>query len=180
MTHTLLIFENDTIRSIAFDEKDSWEVGRPTKDNHPDIALNSPTISRHQGRFLKQDMFFFYGDHAAKNATYRNDALLKPGLGGKIKPVMLEPGDQLIFGGSSSTGHGAHAIVTLFIDRPVIEETWRIYETEPYHEFVFSYGKESKTKKDPKGTKVVQLHEGFAIIMGNKTYMNGKIDLFCH
>ena len=49
--NNLILIENGQIFSYVLDNKNSWEIGRPSKDNIPDIKLHSATVSRKHGKF---------------------------------------------------------------------------------------------------------------------------------
>lgn len=97
--NSLVIIESGQIITYALDEKDAWEIGRPTKNNNPDIKMHSPTVSRKHGRFHKMDGIWFYLDYNGKNGTVYNHKHLSAGIGGRIKPVLLSDGDTFVFGG---------------------------------------------------------------------------------
>ena len=42
----LVIIENGQIKTYTLDDKIKWEIGRPSKNNNPDIKLRSTTVSR--------------------------------------------------------------------------------------------------------------------------------------
>ena len=51
--NNLIIIENGQLTSYMLDNKNVWEVGRPSKENIPDIKLHSATVSRRHGKFQK-------------------------------------------------------------------------------------------------------------------------------
>ena len=67
--NTLIVIENGQLTSYDLDNRLIWEVGRPSKDNLPDIKLHSLTVSRKHGRFQNIDGMWFYLDKNGKNGT---------------------------------------------------------------------------------------------------------------
>lgn len=95
----LIIIENGQLTSYMLDDKNVWEVGRPSKENIPDIKLHSTTVSRRHGKFQNLDGEWFYLDYNGKNGTVYNQKHIKPGINGRVRPVMLKDGDLFVFGG---------------------------------------------------------------------------------
>ena len=52
------------------------------------------------------DGIWFYMDENPKNGTIRNWKKLSSGLHGRVKPVMVSPGDVFVFGGGRKSGNG--------------------------------------------------------------------------
>ena len=88
--NNLIIIENGQLTSYMLDNKNVWEVGRPSKENIPDIKLHSATVSRRHGKFQKLDGEWFYLDYNGKNGTVYNQKHIKPGINGRVRPVMLK------------------------------------------------------------------------------------------
>lgn len=97
--NNLIIIENGQLTSYMLDDKNVWEVGRPSKENIPDIKLHSATVSRRHGKFQNLDGEWFYLDYNGKNGTVYNQKHIRPGINGRVRPVMLEDGDLFVFGG---------------------------------------------------------------------------------
>ena len=55
MTNRLIVIENGKLSIYTLDDRLSWELGRPTGSNHPDIELLSSTVSRRHGKFQNTD-----------------------------------------------------------------------------------------------------------------------------
>jgi pSer/pThr/pTyr-binding forkhead associated (FHA) protein len=98
----------DGIRHLTYnlDDRLIWEVGRGS-DGNVDINLHAMTVSRKHGRFQNIDGVWFYIDYYGKNGTVYNGRHLEAGINGCIKPVLLEDGDILIFGGGNETAENA-------------------------------------------------------------------------
>lgn len=52
---TLILIEGENITSHCLEDKDTWEIGRYSADNNPDIALTAKTVSRKHGKFQNLD-----------------------------------------------------------------------------------------------------------------------------
>lgn len=101
MNSVLIVSENDKTSRYRLDEKDIWEVGRPFKEINPDIKLYSKSVSRRHGAFRNVNGYWFYIDNNRKNGTTYNGNRIETGIGGRVKPIMLKDGDELVFGGGN-------------------------------------------------------------------------------
>lgn len=99
MKNNLIVIENGQLNTYLLDTRVSWEVGRLSKDNTPDIAMHATTVSRRQGKFQNMDGIWFYMDYNPTNRTFRNGRKLTGGLNGRVRPVMVSDGDSFMFGG---------------------------------------------------------------------------------
>lgn len=177
--NNLIVIENGQLSIYLLDDKLVWEVGRPSKDNWPDIKLHSATASRKHGRFQNMDGIWFYIDNNGKNGTVYNEKHIETGLNGRVKPIMLSDGDILIFGGSREAVINCKTIWVMFSTH-YYDEYWRIVETRECTNFVFSDGhKETKLENPAKGT-VIEKDNGLAIYMGDITYLAGDVSLAFH
>lgn len=70
--NNLVIIESGQLIEYALDDKNIWEIGRPTKGNIPDIKLYSTTVSRKHGKFENMEGIWFYIDYNGKNGTFYN------------------------------------------------------------------------------------------------------------
>lgn len=96
--NVLIVSENGQKQVYDLDDRAYWEVGRPFGDNNPDIKLNVSTVSRKHGSFQNIDGIWFYLDKNKKNGTAYNGRRITAGINGRIKPIMLKDGDELVFG----------------------------------------------------------------------------------
>ncbi len=101
MNSILIVQEDDKTSRYQLDDRSVWEVGRPYKEIDPDIKLYLKSVSRKHGSFQNIDGYWFYLDNNKKNGTTYNGTRIEPGLGGRVKPVMLKDGDKLVFGGGN-------------------------------------------------------------------------------
>ena len=99
--YTLIVKEAGQMTTYRLDEKKVWMVGRVSKSGTPDVRLTSSTVSRTHGRIMYMDGSWFYVDNNSKNGTTYNGEQLKPGLNGRLKPIIIKDGDSIILGGSA-------------------------------------------------------------------------------
>ncbi len=172
--NSLIVIENGQLTYYCLDDRIIWEVGRPSKDNVPDIRLYSTTVSRKHGRFQNTDGMWFYIDKNGKNGTVYNGKHVEPGIGGRAKPISLKDGDILIFGGDKEAVINSRTIWAMFCER-VFDECWRVEDTKNFKKIIFTNGRQSTTLSDPEKGTVIELEDGVAIYMGDITYIIGNI-----
>ena len=174
--NNLIVIENGQINTFCLDDKLTWELGRLSKDNNPDIKLHVPTVSRKHGRLKNIDGNWFYYDEYGKNGTVLNNKQLTAGIGGRVKPMLLSDGDIFIFGGSNEAVINSKTVWAMFYTT-AIENDWRVEDTKGYTEIEFSSGGETtRLANSPKGA-VVDMMYGMAIYMGDIVYLTGNISV---
>ena len=174
--NNLIVIENGQISTYLLDDKLQWSIGRPSKENKPDIKLYSSTVSRKHGSFRNMDGIWFYVDGNGKNGTVYNKKRIKAGLNGRVKPVMLSDGDILVFGGGDEEVINSATIWTMFSNGD-IDELWRVVDTKGYETISFSNGSKEICYRNPEKGMVVNMEKGIAIYMGDITYMSGNINI---
>lgn len=172
--NVLIVIENGQLSTYALDDKLIWEIGRPSKDNLPDIQLHSTTVSRHHGRIQNQDGVWFYLDKKGKNGTVYNGKHITTGIRGRIKPISLQDGDVLIFGGGDQAVINYKTIWTMFSEE-TYDERWRIEDTKAWTTLIFSDGHTETRLETPQKGMVIKQENGMAIYMGDITYLAGEI-----
>lgn len=172
----LIVIENGQLTTYDLDNKLVWEVGRPSKDNFPDIRMYSSTVSRKHGKFQNVDGMWFYLDKNGKNGTVYNGKHITTGIKGRIKPITLKNGDILIFGGGEEAAINCKTIWALFSERG-IEEKWRVEDTKGLERMVFTDGRDETKLENPEKGTVIETEYGIAIYMGDITYLSGDISV---
>lgn len=99
MSNILIVSDCGSVNMYDLDMQEAWSVGRKTSTQTSDISLSLPIISRQHGSFQNIDGIWFYYDKKSENGTIYNGKMIKSGLRDRIKPVQLNYGDKLIFGG---------------------------------------------------------------------------------
>jgi pSer/pThr/pTyr-binding forkhead associated (FHA) protein len=168
----LIVIENGQLISYTLDDKLVWDVGRPSKDNMPDIRLHSATVSRRHGRFQNVDGVWFYYDKNGKNGTVYNGMRMKPGIRGRVRPVALKDKDVLIFGGGEAAVINSRTIWALFTEK-TFDDRWRVEDTKAMTKFTVSDGAQTCSFEKPEKGTVIELDGGMAIYMGDVTYLTG-------
>lgn len=177
--NNLILIENGQVFSYVLDDKNSWEIGRPSKDNIPDIKLHSATVSRKHGKFQNMDGVWFYLDYKGKNGTVYNHKHLAVGLNGRIKPVMLSDGDTFVFGGGEEEVINYKTIWAMYVTN-AFDREWRVVDSKGYKSLQFISGEGSTTIDAPEKGFVIEKETGIAICMGDLIYLNGDIEVIGH
>lgn len=172
--NSLIVIENGQLTTYSLDDKTTWEVGRPSTENKPDIKLHSTTVSRRHGRFQNMDGVWFYIDRMGKNGTVYNGRHVAPGIRGKVKPITMNNGDVLIFGGGDEAVINSKTIWALFYERK-FDDVWRVEDTRGLKRLSFTDGKKSIIYEEPAKGTVIEKEDGMAIYMGDITYLVGDI-----
>ena len=172
--NSLVVIENGQLTSYSLDDKVTWEVGRPSKENIPDIKLHSTTVSRQHGRFQNIDGMWFYVDKKGKNGTDYNGKHVTPGIRGRVKPITLNNGDVLIFGGGEGAVINSKTIWAMFSERR-FDERWRVEDTKGLSRLSFTDGNQSTVLANPVKGTIIEKEDGIAIYMGDITYLVGDI-----
>lgn len=176
MNNKLIVIENGQLSTYLLDDKLLWEIGRPSKENQPDIKLYSTTVSRRHGRFQNMDGIWFYLDNNGKNGTVYNDKHIKAGLNGRLKPVMLKDGDVFVFGGGEEAIITCKTIWAMFSNMEC-NENWRVVDTKGLSDLSFTDGRKTISYKKPEKATIVKQNNGMAIYMGDITYLLGDISV---
>ncbi len=170
----LIIIENGQLTTYALDDRNTWEVGRPSCDNKPNIMLHSATISRRHGKFQCMDGVWFYLDYQGKNGTIYNHKHIDAGLKGRVRPIMLSDGDTFVFGGGVEEVINSKTIWGLFREK-CFYGNWSVVDSKRYKIVRFISEGHATTLYEPcKGT-VIEKENGFAIYMGDLTYTIGDM-----
>ena len=177
--NSLIIIENGQLNTYVLDDKLEWEVGRPAKDNQPDIKLYPATISRRHGKFQNIDGVWFYFDYNGKNGTIYNDKHVNAGMKGRIKPIMLSDGDIFVYGGGEKTVINSQTVWAMYSNK-LIEEKWRVVNTKNCKTIAIKDGDKLARFEEPAQGSVYDGETGMAIYMGDITYLVGDVCLLGH
>ena len=174
--NNLIIIENGQLVSYALDDRKVWEIGRSSKGNVPDIKLHSTTVSRKHGKFQNMDGIWFYLDYSGKNGTVYNKKHIRPGLNGRVKPIMLDDGDIFVFGGGDEEVINYKTIWGLYITKD-FDDKWRVVDSKGYTLLRFVTDDKITTLDSPKKGTVIEKEDGIAIYMGDLTYLIGDMEM---
>ena len=170
----LIVIENGHLSTYALDDKLSWRVGRPVGENQPDIRLYSSTVSRRHGEFRNMDGIWFYLDYNGKNGTVFNGNHIGAGIKGRVKPILLKDGDELIFGGGNEAAINSKTVWSIFCTQGY-DSNWRVADTMGVECLRLSDGREEYELNDLKKGIVIEKDSGIAIYMGDITYLSGTM-----
>lgn len=175
MDNRLIVVENGCLKEYRLDEKREWLLGRVSSKNFPDIEIHSETVSRQHGVFKNINGVWFYIDKYSKNGTVHNNQFARPGIGGRIKPIMLDSGDVFIFGGGEKPVINSRVAWAMFVSG-MHDAEWRVCDTEGQSTIGLQFdGHITELKKPQKGT-VIHGDDGYAIYMGDVLFLNGNIE----
>lgn len=91
----LIIFTDIKEEAKVINLTDTVTLGREVPDNKPDIAINSPIVSRRHGEFTVGSDGFYYRDNDSFNGTFINGVLYKRDENPCTAPIKLNDGDVL-------------------------------------------------------------------------------------
>ncbi|MBP3276612.1 FHA domain-containing protein [Kandleria sp.] len=175
-SNILILIENGQLRSYSLDDKNVWEIGRPSKGNYPDIKLHSYTVSRKHGKFQNMDGVWFYIDYYGKNGTFYNHKHIDKGLRGRIKPVMLNDGDVFVFGGGNKEVINGKTVWGLYTQKS-IDGCWKIVDSKAINRMCFITQNNKIELLNPVKGTVINQENGIAIYMNELTYMIGDMNI---
>ena len=175
-SNNLIVIENGQLTTYPLDDKNIWELGRPSKNNIPDIKLHAATVSRKHGKFQNMDGVWFYLDYNGKNGTVYNDKHIQVGLNGRIKPIILSDGDIFVFGGGEEAVINYKTIWAMFVTKE-LDDSWRVVDSKGLTTLKFADGENITTLENPDKGTVVEKNGGIAIYMGDLTYLIGNMEL---
>lgn len=176
--NNLVIIEAGNITAYPLDNRNSWEVGRPSESSNPDIKLNLRTVSRKHGKFQNMDGVWFYLDYNGKNGTVYNKKHIKPGINGRVKPAILNNGDVFVFGGAEEEIISGKTIFALFLTKQ-FDEDWRVIDSKGCSKIRLNSEESERRLLDPEKGTVVELEDGVAIYMGDNIYAIGDVNITC-
>ena len=173
---TWIVIENGIYTEYRLDDKTGWEVGRAAGQIRPDIDLHAPTVSRQQGKLRNAGGIWFYVEHRGKNGTFRNGRQITAGVGGMVKPQMLEHGDVMIFGAGKEPVINSRTVWTLFLERRPKGACREEYIGD-LQKICVQSGAEQQIYSRPAPGSVIETEYGLAICMGEMAYLLGDISV---
>ncbi len=168
--------EAGRIKEYQLDSKVKWEIGRPSKDNNPDIRLLSGTISRKHGNLHNYNGCWIYTDYNGKNGTIYNHKRIKLGLGGRKTPILLENGDTFVFGSGEEEVIDYKTVWGMFFDRQ-FNSGWSTIDSQGLTVVDFICGDEKVSFNKPEKGTVIKMERGIGIYMGHLTYIAGDMQM---
>ncbi len=173
---TWIVIENGIYTEYRLDNRIEWEVGRAAGQIRPDIVMHPRTVSREQGKLRNVDGIWFYLQHRKTNVTFRNGEQITEGVGGMVKPQVLEHGDVMIFGAGSEPVINSKTVWTLFLERRP-EGAYREEYIGDLQKICVKSGTEQHVYGRPAPGNVIETEQGLAICMGEMAYLLGDISV---
>ncbi|MBR3943073.1 MAG: ATP-binding cassette domain-containing protein [Clostridia bacterium] len=121
----LLIF-TDTKKEIAVVKLNrTMSLGRQVTGNEPDIAIDSPIVSRKHGEFSTDGTNFYYRDVGSFNGTFINDTYYNEMVNPTVSPVRLKDGDVIRFDCLDAKNSHENAVTVVFSTDYDKRSKWR-------------------------------------------------------
>lgn len=126
----LIIFTDIKNEAVIVRLDGRMTVGREVPGSSPDIAINSPIVSRKHGEFTVGADGFYYKDCGSFNGTYINGFLYKKDINPDIAPVKLNDGDVLRIDNRHETKSHENAVTIVFSTTYDKRSKWRREKTK--------------------------------------------------
>lgn len=175
--NSLIVIEGGSLQVYPLDEKLTWSIGRSGKGRVPDIRLHALTISRDHGELSSSSGEWLYLDHRSLNGTIHNGKQMLPERGNRIRPVMLEDGDILVFGSGKSAVICSQTAFAVFSKYTYGDGNWRVADTKGAVHLKFSGNGSCLEFDRPKKGQLFRAEDGMAIYMGDITYLFGTVSV---
>ncbi len=91
----LIIFTDIGNEATIVNLSGSMKIGRQVPGNEPDIAIDSPIVSRVHGELVADGKGYYYRDLDSFNGTFINGVLFKEGVNPCKTPIQLQDGDVI-------------------------------------------------------------------------------------
>ena len=176
LVNKLILVGKNGIESYVLDYKEKWEIGRPSRNNKPDIALYSPVISRKQGYFQNVNGVWFYVDYDSKNGTIYNGQKVEKGFNGNRKPKLIDDGDTFIFGGGDGKKLSDKNIFGLYVTND-LGDNWEIIDVSKYSKIKFEMKEGINVIKKTDDIFFLKRDSAIAIDIGDIVYKIGDIEV---
>lgn len=167
-----VVIQGGHIESYALNDRAEWRIGRPTAENHPEIPLLVPTISRQHG-VLKYDNGWRYRDGGGKNGTLYNERPLEK-RHGRMKSFEIKDNDKFLFGSAGERVINSNTVFALYTECAAAG-CWKSEDTAGYRRIVLNNGvRQYRFDRPTKGT-VLTVGNEIAIYMGDITFLTGNL-----
>lgn len=126
----LIIFTDIKSEASIVKIEGNMTLGREIPGLKPDIAVNSPIVSRKHGEFTVSGGCVYYQDCGSFNGTYVNGALYKKDVNPDSAPVRLNDGDVLRIDNRHETKSHDNAVTIVFTTTYDKRSKWRREKTK--------------------------------------------------
>ncbi len=121
----LLIFTDIKKGVTAVKLNQTMTLGREVPGNTPDIAIDSPIVSRKHGEFSTDGTNFYYRDLGSFNGTFINNTYYNEMVNPTVSPVRLQDGDVIRFDSLNSKSSHENAVTVVFSTGYDKRSKWR-------------------------------------------------------
>ncbi len=121
----LIIFNGIENEATVINLRGNMTVGREIPGSKPDIAIDSPIVSRKHGAFTVAADGFYYQDTDSFNGTFINGMLYKQDINPCKAPVKLSDGDVIRFDCHDAKKSHANAVTMVFSTSYDKRSKWR-------------------------------------------------------
>ena len=121
----LIIFSDIKNEPAVINLKSTMTVGRKVPGIEPDIAIDSPIISRKHGIFSVAPDGFYYQDTDSFNGTFINGVLCKQDVNPCKSPIRLKDGDVIRFDCRDAKKSHENAVSIVFSTTYDKRSKWR-------------------------------------------------------
>ena len=122
----LIVVENHEISTYDLSGRTFWTIGRPTKENFPNIPLKSMIVGRRHGELHLVHDTWVYVDGGSVNGTIYNDRYMNSRECNRKLSVSLKDGDILKVD-SKNIGKMDSRGVTMFFSTNPMSGSWTNY-----------------------------------------------------
>ncbi|MBR3932590.1 MAG: ATP-binding cassette domain-containing protein [Clostridia bacterium] len=124
-TARLIIFTDIKNEADIIKLEKTMSVGRKVPGSDPDIALDSPIVSRKHGNFIVRPDGFYYEDTDSFNGTFINGILYKHDQNPASAPIPLKNGDVIRFDSYDAAKAHKNAVTIVFSTTYDKRSKWR-------------------------------------------------------
>ena len=121
----LIVFTGIENDATVINLKSNMTVGRQVPGNTPDLAIESPIVSRKHGVFSVTRDGFYYQDTNSFNGTFINGTLYQQGINPCKSPIRLNDGDIIRFDCRDKNKSHTNAVTIVFSTSYDKRSKWR-------------------------------------------------------
>lgn len=175
---TLLLLEDGQVKPYVFADKEKIRFGRKTPDNEPDLPSTSLAVGREHGVFLRINDSWFYCDMGNINGSFIHGKKVKPGINGRMVPVLLNDGDSIKV--LRDDDHFIPESMIVFMTGKREEQKWKFCKVL-WKQMSFGNTKKDNIRIPLEGEKpgvliLEKAKEGWTVTAHDKTItLNGKV-----
>ncbi len=121
----LIVFTDINKEASVIKFEKNMTVGRAVPGNSPDLAIDSPIVSRKHGEFTFDARGFYYKDTDSFNGSFINGVLYKQDVNPCDTPIRLKDGDVIRFDCRDAKNSHKNAVTVIFSTTYDKRSKWR-------------------------------------------------------